>query len=61
VTAQVSHQSLWEGKPRDRMEGYLRLLGENLDLSAPSEIAFGSSLNAIGRHGRDLAGSCPAV
>ena len=33
VTARVSHQSSWEGKPRDRMEGYLRLLGENLDLS----------------------------
>ena len=34
VTARVSHHSFWEGKPRDRMEGYLRLLGENLDLSS---------------------------
>ena len=33
VTARVSHQNPWEGKPGDRMEGYLRLLGENLDLS----------------------------
>jgi hypothetical protein len=34
VTARVSHRSSWEDKPRDRMEGYLRLLGENLDLSS---------------------------
>jgi len=34
VTARVAHHSFWEGKPRDRMEGYLRLLGENLDLSS---------------------------
>jgi hypothetical protein len=34
VTARVSHQTLWEGKPPDRMEGYLRLLGESLDLSS---------------------------
>jgi heavy-metal resistance protein len=34
VTSRVSHRNPWEGKPRDRMEGYLRLLGENLDLSS---------------------------
>jgi len=34
VTSRVSHRGPWEGKPRDRMEGYLRLLDENLDLSS---------------------------
>lgn len=48
VTARVSHRSSWEGKPRDRMEGYLRLLGENLDLSSTQR----DSVRAILEHHR---------
>ena len=51
VTARVSHHSFWEGKPRDRMEGYLRLLGENLDLSSAQRDSVRAILD---RHRGDM-------
>ena len=52
VTARVAHHSFWEGKPRDRMEGYLRLLGENLDLSSAQRDSVRAILE---RHRGDMA------
>ena len=51
VTARVSHRTLWEGKPRDRMEGYLRLLGESLDLSSAQRDSVRAILD---RHRGDM-------
>jgi hypothetical protein len=51
VTSRVSHRNPWEGKPRDRMEGYLRLLGENLDLNSAQRDSVRAILD---RHRGDM-------